>query len=150
MNRAEHARTQDHRGQRALDALAIGDQRQRRLDLGLQIVVGPEAAQRAARGLDQLGHLARLLVEHETAGLDARDFEHLFQKRMEPFRLPLKNLDVARVGRLALLQPARERIGKALDAGERRLQLVRREREEAVLARLPLRSRQHRARCNLN
>ena len=84
-------------------------------------------------------------MEQETAGLDARDFEHLFEKGVEPLRLPLQHLDVARVGRLALLQPARERIGKALDAGQRRLQLVCRHREEPVLARLALRGRQHRS-----
>ena len=145
VNRTEHARAQDHRGQRALDALTVGDERQRRLDLGLQVFVSSEAPQRTQRSFDQLGHLTRLLVEQETAGLDARDFEHLFEKGVKPLRLPLQHLDVARVGGLALLQTARERIGKALDAGERRLQLVRRHREESVLARLALRGRQHRS-----
>src|SRR6185503_2971523 len=68
----------------------------------------------------------------------ARDLQHLLEQGMEALRLPLQDLDVARVARLPLLQAAGERIRESLDAGERRLQLVRREREEAVLARVAL------------
>src|ERR1700716_1585643 len=64
---------------------------------------------------------------------------------MEPLRLPLQHLHVVRVAVLASLQFARERIGETLDAGEGRLQLVRREAEEAILARLALSGGEHRA-----
>jgi hypothetical protein len=133
--------------QRSLDALAVGLQRQRRRNLELQIRVLAQPPQRSAARLRQLEQLARLLVQREARGLDARDLQHLFQERVQPLCLALQDLHVLRIARLTFLQPARERIGEALDAGERRLQLVSGEREEAILARLALGGGQHGARA---
>ena len=145
-DRAQDAGAQDHRGQRALDPLAVGDQRKRGLDVRVDVRVRSQAPQRSARGLDQLDRFAGLLVQHEPRSLDARDLEHLFQERVEPFRLPLQHLHAAGITCLALLQAARKRIGEPLDAGERRLQLVRGEREEPVLAGFAFRGREDRGR----
>ena len=144
-HRPERAAAQHHRRQRPLDALAVRHQGQGRLDVRLDVSVGAQPAQRAARRFHQLHHLAGLLVQDEAPGLDARDFQHLLQQQVQPLRLPLQHLHVARVAGLSLLQAARERVGETLDAGQRRLQLVRREAQETILARFTLGCREHRA-----
>ena len=143
-HRTEGTGAHDHRRQGALDALAIRKERKARLDVRVDVGIGAESAERTPRRLDQLDHFARLLVQHEAAGLDARDFQHLFEKGVEAFRLPLQDLDVPRIAGLAFLQPPRQRVGEPLDAGERRLQLMRGEREETVLAGLALGGGEHR------
>ena len=113
----------------------------------MDVAVGAQPADRAQRRFDQLAELAGLLVEDEALHLEARDLQHLLQQTVEPLRLPLEDLDRPWIGGLALLDPAGERIRESLDAGERGLQLVRGEAQEAVLARLALGGGEHRARA---
>ena len=145
--RPERARAQRQRADRALDPLAIGQEGQLTTTFDVDVAVGAQPADRAQRRFDQLAELAGLLVEDEALHLEARDLQHLLQQTVEPLRLPLEDLDRPWIGGLALLDPAGERIRESLDAGERGLQLVRGEAQEAVLARLALGGGEHRARA---
>src|SRR5207302_4485069 len=145
--RPERARAQRQRADRALDPLAIGQEGQLATTFDVDVAVGAQPADRAQRRFDQLAELAGLLVEDEALHLEARDLQHLLQQTVEPLRLPLEDLDRPWIGGLALLDPAGERIRESLDAGERGLQLVRGEAQEAVLARLALGGGEHRARA---
>ena len=49
-HRSERAGAQDHRGEGALDALAIGEERKRRLDVRVDVRIGAKAAEESSDG----------------------------------------------------------------------------------------------------
>src|SRR3989442_1484746 len=87
---------------------------------------------RATRRANQLAEIARLEVEREAAHVEARHLEHLLEQGMQPLGLPLQRVHRARLRRLTPLDAPGQRVRESLDGGEWRLELVRRESEEAI------------------